>query len=120
MRARIEKVKKHLLKVTEIPFGTTTTSLIDSILSANDKSKIKISKIEDNTAEFVEILIHLPSTVSADDILPALYAFTDCEVSLAPNACIIQNNHPQFLSVNDLIKSAAFLTEIFLQQGTRD
>jgi topoisomerase-4 subunit A len=102
--------------VTEIPFGTTTTSLIDSVLSANDKSKIKISKIEDNTAEFVEILIHLPSTVSADDILPALYAFTDCEVSLAPNACIIQNNHPQFLSVNDLIKSAAFLTKDLLQQ----
>ncbi len=116
VRARMEKVKKHLLKITEIPFGTTTTSLIDSILSANDKSKIKISKIEDNTAEFVEILIHLPSTVSADEILPALYAFTDCEVSLAPNACVIQNNHPQFLSVNDLIKSAAFLTRDLLQQ----
>ena len=112
----MEKVKKHLLKITEIPFGTTTTSLIDSILSANDKSKIKISKIEDNTAEFVEIMIHLPSTVSADEILPALYAFTDCEVSLAPNACVIQNNHPQFLSVNDLIKSAAFLTRDLLQQ----
>jgi topoisomerase-4 subunit A len=116
VRARIEKVKKHLLKVTEIPFGTTTTSLIDSVLSANDKSKIKISKIEDNTAEFVEILIHLPSTVGADDILPALYAFTDCEVSLAPNACVIHNNQPQFLSVNDLIKSAAFLTKDLLQQ----
>ena len=116
VRARMEKVKKHLLKITEIPFGTTTTSLIDSILSANDKSKIKISKIEDNTAEFVEIMIHLPSTVSADEILPALYAFTDCEVSLAPNACVIQTNHPQFLSVNDLIKSAAFLTRDLLQQ----
>jgi topoisomerase-4 subunit A len=116
VRARIEKVKKHLLKVTEIPFGTTTTSLIDSVLSANDKSKIKISKIEDNTAEFVEILIHLPSTVGADEILPALYAFTDCEVSLAPNACVIQNNQPQFLSVNDLIKSAAFLTKNLLQE----
>lgn len=116
VRARIEKVKKHLLKITEIPFGTTTTSLIDSILSANDKSKIKISKIEDNTAEFVEIMIHLPSTVSADEILPALYAFTDCEVSLAPNACVIQNNHPQFLSVNDLIKSAALLTRDLLQK----
>lgn len=116
VRARIEKVKKHLLKVTEIPFGTTTTSLIDSVLSANDKSKIKISKIEDNTAEFVEIMIHLPSTVGADEILPALYAFTDCEVSLAPNACVIQNNQPQFLSVNDLIKSAAFLTRDLLQE----
>ena len=99
----IEKVKKHLLKITEIPFGTTTTSLIDSILSANDKNKIKIAKIEDNTAEFVEIMVHLPSTVSAEDALLALYAFTDCEVSLAPNACVIQHNHPQFLSVNDLV-----------------
>ncbi|MEC8044029.1 MAG: DNA gyrase/topoisomerase IV subunit A [Verrucomicrobiota bacterium] len=116
VRARIEKVKKHLLKITEIPFGTTTTSLIDSILSANDKSKIKISKIEDNTAEFVEILVHLPSAVSAEDALPALYAFTDCEVSLAPNACVIQNNHPQFLSVNDLIKSSSNLTRELLQR----
>jgi len=110
VRARIEQVKKHLLKITEIPYGTTTTSLIDSILSANDKNKIKVSKIEDNTSEFVEILVHLPSTVSAEDSLPGLYAFTDCEVSLAPNACIIKDNHPQFLSVNDLVKSAAELT----------
>jgi topoisomerase-4 subunit A len=116
VRARIEKVKKHLLKIVEIPFGTTTTSLIDSILSANDKSKIKISKIEDNTAEFVEIMVHLPSAVSAEDALPALYAFTDCEVSLAPNACVIHNNHPQFLSVNDLVKSSANLTREFLRQ----
>tara|TARA_B100001093_G_scaffold176165_2_gene168964 strand:+ start:6965 stop:9238 length:2274 start_codon:yes stop_codon:yes gene_type:complete len=116
VRGKIERVKKHLLKITEIPFGTTTTSLIDSILSANDKGKIKIAKIEDNTAEFVEILVHLPSTVSADESLPALYAFTDCEVSLAPNACVIQNNHPQFLSVNDLIKSSASLTRELLKQ----
>ena len=116
VRARMEKVKKHLLKITEIPFGTTTTSLIDSILSANDKGKIKVSKIEDNTAEFVEIMVHLPSTVSAEDSLPALYAFTDCEVSLAPNACVIQNNHPQFLSVNDLIKSSADLTRELLKK----
>ena len=116
VRAKMEKVKKHLLKITEIPFGTTTTSLIDSILSANDKGKIKVSKIEDNTAEFVEIMVHLPSTVSAEDSLPALYAFTDCEVSLAPNACVIQNNHPQFLSVNDLIKSSAELTRELLKR----
>jgi topoisomerase-4 subunit A len=114
VRARIEKIKKHLLKITEIPYGTTTTSLIDSILSANDKNKIKVSKIEDNTSEFVEVLVHLPSTVSAEDSLPGLYAFTDCEVSLAPNACIIQDNHPQFLSVNDLVKSAAELTREIL------
>ena len=116
VRARIEKVKKHLLKITEIPYGTTTTSLIDSILSANDKSKIKVSRIEDNTSEFVEILVHLPSTVSAEDSLPGLYAFTDCEVSLAPNACIIKDNHPQFLSVNDLVKSAAELTRETLRR----
>jgi topoisomerase-4 subunit A len=116
VRAKIETVKKHLLKVVEIPFGTTTTSLIDSVLAANDKGKIKISKIEDNTAEFVEIMIHLPSTVSADEALPALYAFTDCEVSLAPNACVIKDNHPQFLSVNDLIKSSANQTRELLRQ----
>ena len=116
VRARVETVKKHLLKVVEIPFGTTTTSLIDSVLAANDKGKIKISKIEDNTAEFVEIMIHLPSTVSAAEALPALYAFTDCEVSLAPNACVIKDNHPQFLSVNDLVKSSADQTRELLRQ----
>ena len=116
VRARVEKVKKQLLKITEIPFGTTTTSLIDSILGANDKGKIKISKIEDNTSEKVEIMVHLPSTVSAEDALPALYAFTDCEISLAPNACVIQHNHPQFLAVNDLIKSSAGLTRELLSQ----
>ena len=116
VRARVETVKKHLLKVVEIPFGTTTTSLIDSVLAANDKGKIKISKIEDNTAEFVEIMIHLPSTVSANEALPALYAFTDCEVSLAPNACVIKDNHPQFLSVNDLVKSSADQTRDLLRQ----
>jgi topoisomerase-4 subunit A len=116
VRAKIEVVKKHLLKVVEIPFGTTTTSLIDSVLAANDKGKIKISKIEDNTAEFVEIMVHLPSTVSAEEALPALYAFTDCEVSLAPNACVIKDNHPQFLSVNDLIKSSADQTRELLRQ----
>lgn len=116
VRARLEKVKKHLLKITEIPYGVTTVSLIDSILSANDKGKIKISKIEDNTAEFVEILVHLPSTVAAEDALPALYAFTDCEVSIAPNACVIHDNHPQFLSVHDLVGNAAERTRDLLRQ----
>ena len=116
VRAKIEVIKKHLLKIVEIPFGTTTTSLIDSVLAANDKGKIKISKIEDNTAEFVEIMVHLPSTVSAVEALPALYAFTDCEVSLAPNACVIKDNHPQFLSVNDLIKSSADQTRELLRK----
>ena len=116
VRAKIEVIKKHLLKIVEIPFGTTTTSLIDSVLAANDKGKIKISKIEDNTAEFVEIMVHLPSTVSAVEALPALYAFTDCEVSLAPNACVIEDNHPHFRSVNDLIKSSADQTRELLRK----
>ena len=105
-----------MLKITEIPFGTTTTSLIDSILSANDKGKIKVSKVEDNTADVVEILVYLPSTVSAEEALPALYAFTDCEVSIAPNACVIHDNHPQFLSVNDLLVTAAERARDLLRQ----
>jgi len=116
VRARLETVKKHLLKITEIPFSTTTTSLIDSILSANDKGKIKVSKVEDNTADVVEILVYLPSTVSAEEALPALYAFTDCEVSIAPNACVIHDNQPQFLSVNELLVTAAELARDLLRQ----
>jgi topoisomerase IV subunit A len=116
VRACLETVKKHLLKITEIPFGTTTTSLIDSILSANDKGKIKVSKVEDNTADVVEILVYLPSTVSAEEALPALYAFTDCEVSIAPNACVIHDNHPQFLSVNELLVTAAERARDLLRQ----
>tara|TARA_B100001123_G_scaffold219588_1_gene247796 strand:- start:1768 stop:4266 length:2499 start_codon:yes stop_codon:yes gene_type:complete len=116
VRAKIEIVRKQLLKITEIPYATTTTSLIDSILSANDKGKIKVSKVEDNTAEVVEILVYLPSTVAAEDALPALYAFTDCEVSIAPNACVIHENQPQFLSVNDLVATAAERTRELLRQ----
>jgi len=116
VRAKMEIVRKQLLKITEIPYATTTTSLIDSILSANDKGKIKVSKVEDNTAEVVEILVYLPSTVSAEDALPALYAFTDCEVSIAPNACVIHENQPQFLSVNDLVRTAAERTRELLRQ----
>ena len=116
VRACLETVKKHLLKITEIPFGTTTTSLIDSILSANDKGKIKVSKVEDNTADVVEVLVYLPSTVSAEEALPALYAFTDCEVSIAPNACVIHDHHPQFLSVNELLVTAAERARDLLRQ----
>ncbi|MFP6900170.1 MAG: DNA gyrase subunit A, partial [Opitutales bacterium] len=116
VRAKIEIVRKQLLKITEIPFATTTTSLIDSIVLANDKGKIKISKVEDNTADVVEILVYLPSTVSANHVLPALYAFTDCEVSIAPNACVIHENKPQFLSVNDLVITAAERARDLLRQ----
>ena len=106
VRARIEQVDAKLLKITEVPFATTTSSLIDSIVRANEKGKIKIKKIEDNTAEFVEILIHLPPGVSPDKTIDALYAFSDCEISISPNACIIKNDKPYFMSVSDILKQS--------------
>ena len=116
VRARIEQVKKHLVKITEIPFSTTTTSLIDSILAANDKGKIKIQKVDDNTAEHVEILVHLPAAIAAEDAIPALYKFTQCEVSISPNACVIVDEQPKFLSVSELIRFAALQTKSLLRQ----
>ena len=107
VRARIEKVDNKTLKITEIPFGKTTTSLIDSIIKANDKGKIKIRKIDDNTAENVEILIHLGNGVSSDKTIDALYAFTDCETSLSPNACIIEDDKPKFIGVSEMLKRSA-------------
>ncbi|MEW6469248.1 MAG: DNA gyrase/topoisomerase IV subunit A [Bacteroidota bacterium] len=104
VRARINMLNKKTLSITEIPFGTTTTSLIDSILAANEKGKIKVRKIEDNTAEQVEILIHLSADVSPDKTIDALYAFTDCEVSISPNACIIEKEKPRFVGVNEILK----------------
>ena len=106
VRARIEQVDTKLLKITEVPFATTTSSLIDSVIKANEKGKIKIKKIEDNTAEFVEILIHLPAGVSPDKTIDALYAFSDCEISISPNACIIKNDKPYFLTVSDILKQS--------------
>jgi topoisomerase-4 subunit A len=106
-RAKIKKddTGKSLI-ITEIPFGTTTTSLIDSILKANDKGKIKIKKIEDNTAEHVEIIVHLAPGVSPDKTIDALFAFTDCEVSISPNSCVIENDKPHFLSVDELLRQS--------------
>jgi len=104
VRARIEKVDKKELIITEIPFGKTTGSLIDSILAANDKGKIKIRKIDDNTAENVEIVIHLAPGTSPDKMIDALYAFTDCEVPISPNATIIQEDKPLFIGVSELLK----------------
>lgn len=104
VRAKIAIDNSKTLKITEIPFGTTTTSLIDSILAANDKDKIKIRKIEDNTAEHVEILIHLTPGISPDKTIDALYAFTDCEISISPNSGVIENNTPKFLGVNEMLK----------------
>jgi topoisomerase-4 subunit A len=106
VRARIEQVDAKQLRITEVPFATTTSSLIDSVIKANEKGKIKIKKIEDNTAEFVEILIHLPAGVSPDKTIDALYAFSDCEISISPNACIIKNDKPYFMTVSDILKQS--------------
>jgi len=106
IRARIEQVDSKLLKITEVPFATTTSSLIDSVIKANEKGKIKVKKIEDNTAELVEILIHLPPGVSPDKTIDALYAFSDCEISISPNACIIKDDKPHFMSISEILKQS--------------
>ena len=103
-RARIRKEDAKTLVVSEIPFGTNTVSLIESIIKANDKGKIKVRHIEDNTAENAEIIIHLAAGVSPDNTIDALFAFTDCEMSIAPNACVIENDRPRFVSVNELLR----------------
>ena len=104
VRAKIEEVDKKTLIIKDIPFGVTTTGLIDSILKANDKGKIKIKKVVDNTAQDVEILVSLAPNQSPNVTVDALYAFTDCEVSISPNACVIINDKPHFLSVNDILR----------------
>ncbi len=104
LRARIRQEDKKTLVITEIPFTTNTGSLIDSIVGANDKGKIKIKKIDDNTAEKVEIVIHLATNVSPDQTIDALYAFTNCEVSISPNSCVIAKDRPEFLSVKEILK----------------
>lgn len=107
VRAKIQQEDRHTLKITEIPFGTTTGGLIDSILRANDRGKIKIRKIEDNTAAEVEILVHLAAGLSPDKMIDALYAFTDCEISISPNACVINVNRPEFLNVSEILRRNA-------------
>ena len=108
IRARIEKDNSNkVLKITEIPFGRTTSSLIDSIIKANEKGKIKIKKIDDNTAGGVEILIQLAPGVSSDKTIDALYAFTDCELSISPNSCIIEDEKPKFVPVSDILRQSA-------------
>ena len=104
VRARISQREKNVLAITEIPYGTNTSSLIDSILKANDKGKIKIKRIEDNTAAEVEILVFLPSGISPDKTIDALYAFTSCESSISPLACIIEDNKPVFLGVSEMLR----------------
>ena len=103
-RAKISPFNKNTLVITEVPYGTTTSSLIDSILKANDKGKIKIKKIEDNTAAEVEILIHLPSGISPDKTIDALFAFTNCETSISPLGCVIENNKPLFVGVSEMLR----------------
>lgn len=104
VRAKITKLDKKTLVITELPFATTTGSLIDSIIAANDKGKIKIRKIDDNTSASVEIMIHLQPGISPDMTIDALYAFTSCEISISTNSCVIYDGKPQFLSVNELLK----------------
>lgn len=116
VRARIHLEDKKTLKISEIPFGTTTSSLIDSIISANDKGKIKIKKIDDNTAEHVEILIQLASGVSPDQTIDALYAFTNCEVSISPNSTVIYNGKPNFMGVDQILKISADQTVYLLKR----
>ena len=103
VRAKIEKIDKNTIAITEIPYGKTSEVIKDSIIKAKDKGKIKIKKIEDMTTDKVEIIIHLPNDVSPDKTIDALYAFTDCECNIAPNACVIVDNKPQFLSVKDIL-----------------
>ncbi|AFD07851.1 DNA gyrase/topoisomerase IV subunit A [Solitalea canadensis] len=116
VRAKITEKDKKTLVINEIPFGTTTTGLIDSIITANDKGKIKIKKIEDNTAKDVEIVIHLAPGISPDITIDALYAFTNCEMSLSPNTCVIKNDKPHFMSVNDILEECTFHTKDLLKQ----
>ncbi|WP_304066071.1 DNA gyrase/topoisomerase IV subunit A [Pedobacter glucosidilyticus] len=116
VRAKISELDKKTLVITEIPFSTTTIGLIDSIIAANDKGKIKIKKIEDNTAKDVEILIHLAPGISPDVTIDALYAFTACETSISPNTCVIKGDKPHFMSVNDILIESTHYTKNLLKR----
>ena len=116
VRAKINKVDNKTLAITEIPFGKTVTTVCDSIVKASEKGKIKIRKVEDLTSEKVEILVHLAPGVSSDKTLDALYAFTDCEVSISPNCCVIDEKKPHFLTVSDVLRKSADNTLALLRQ----
>lgn len=116
VRAKIEERDKKTLAITEVPYGVTTNSLIESIISANDKGKIKIRRIEDNTAEHVEIIVHLSAGISPDVTIDALYAFTSCETSISPNTCVIKEDKPHFMSVNDVLIENTNQTKALLKQ----
>ena len=116
VRAKVEIVKRNLLRVCEIPWGTTTTSLQASIVGAQEKGKIKVSRIEDNTADEADILVHLPPGSDPESVRDALYAFTDCEVSISPNACVIADGKPHFLGVSEILRRSALQTRELLRQ----
>ena len=116
VRAKIAQLDKNTLVINEIPYGTTTTTLIESIIKANEKGKIKIKKIEDNTAADVEILIHLPSGISPDKTIDALYAFTSCENSISPLCCVIEKNKPVFIGVHEVLRKSTDNTVELLKQ----
>ena len=116
VRAKISQLDKSTLCITEIPFTTTTTSLIDSILKANEKGKIKIKKVDDNTAANVEILVHLPNGTSPDKTIDALYAFTACETAISPITCVIEDNKPHFLTVSEVLRRSTDRTVNLLKQ----
>jgi len=115
-RAKISQLNKNTLVITEVPFGTTTSSLIDSILKANEKSKIRIKKIEDNTAAEVEILVHLPAGISPDKTIDALFAFTSCETAISPLGCVIEDNKPLFVGVTEMLRRSTDHTVELLKQ----
>ncbi len=115
-RAKISQLNKNTLVISEVPFGTTTSSLIDSILKANEKSKIRIKKIEDNTAAEVEILVHLPAGISPDKTIDALFAFTSCETAISPLGCVIEDNKPLFVGVTEMLRRSTDHTVELLKQ----
>ena len=116
VRAKISQINKNTLVISQIPYTTTSSSLIESILKANDKGKIKVKKIEDNTSADVEILIHLPNGVSPDKTIDGLFAFTNCEVSISPLSCIIEDNKPVFIGVSEILKKSTEKTKNLLKK----
>ncbi|MBO6044411.1 MAG: DNA gyrase/topoisomerase IV subunit A, partial [Bacteroidales bacterium] len=119
VRAKIDKIDKNTIAITEIPYSKTSGIVIDSILKAKDKGKIKIKKIDDRTTDHVEIIIHLPNDVSPDKTIDALYAFTDCEINISPNACVIMDNKPQFMDVNEILEYDTYHTRDILERQLR-
>jgi len=116
VRAKISKLDKKTLVITEIPFGQTTSKLIESIIRANDKGKIKIRKVDDNTSSGAEVVVHLHNDISPDKTIDALYAFTDCEMSISPNSCVIKDKHPHFLGVDEILRHNTDITKSLLRQ----